>query len=86
MYTQHVYPVRLGLVFAILMFIGVLVISLLTRYKYGGMIFKLLEDTYPGCHSKTGWGILVCALVGSIDGFLGGALIGVLYNSLDISL
>lgn len=85
MYTQHVYPVRLGLVFAILMFAGVLVITLLTRYHYGGMMFKLLEDTYPGCHHKSGWGIMACAVMGSIDGFVGGALIGVLYNLLDVS-
>ena len=85
MYTQHVYPVRLGLVLAILMFFGILVIALLTRYHYGGMMFKLLEDSYPGCHNKTGWGIMTCAFMGAIDGFVGGALIGVLYNALDVS-
>ena len=84
MYTEYVYPIRLGLAFSIIMFIGVLCVSILTKFGYGGHVFRLLEDSYPGCNSKNAWGVFMCALLGAVDGFIGGALIGFLYNVIDI--
>ncbi len=84
MYKQHIYPIRLGLTIAILMFISMLFLTLLTQYNYGGVMFKIIKDAYPGCNNKNWQGILSCSLLGSLDGFIGGVLLALLYNVIDI--
>ena len=77
-------PVRLGLTIGILWGTGVLLLAICANHKYGSLIFKGLQEMYIGCDNRTKCGLLVCTLMGALDGFIGGALIGLLYNALPV--
>ena len=84
MYKQHIYPIRLGLTIAIVMFISMFLLALITKFNYGGLMFKIISDAYPGCNNKNLKGVLSCAIMGSLDGFIGGVIIALLYNLIDL--
>lgn len=50
---------------------------------YGGTFLDLLASVYPGYHPRSGVGSAVtAALYGLVDGAIGGALFGWIYNRL----
>ena len=59
MYKQHIYPIRLGLTIAIVMFISMFLLALITKFNYGGLMFKIISDAYPGCNNKNLKGVLM---------------------------
>jgi hypothetical protein len=79
-----IYVVRLGLTLGLIWGISIYLLSLLVDKNYGVLFFKILEDAYPGCSRKTCYGKLICGSMGFLDGFLGGILIGILYNNINI--
>jgi hypothetical protein len=44
----------------------------------------MLKNVYPGCSNKTLGNKLMCGLLGFLDGFVGGYLIGVIYNHIPL--
>ena len=63
---------------------GILLLVLFADKNYGVLFFKILEEAYPGCNRKDVVGKLMCGLMGFLDGFIGGILIGLIYNNLNI--
>lgn len=74
--------VRLAVTLAIIWGINMLLLSLLSKVNYGGVIFHALRNAYPGCGNKTPEGIVMCVLMGAIDGASLGLMIGLIYNAL----
>jgi hypothetical protein len=86
MYQSHIKVVRLGVVLAIIMFVSLLFVALLSKSNYGGLLFSVIQSAYPGCNNQTFGGILLCSTLGAVDGFLGGVFIALLYNSIPINV
>ena len=84
-YMGQVYIVRLGLTLGIVYGVSILLLSLVTKESYGGVMFRLLEGVYPGCDRTTQWGKLLCGGMAFLDGFLGGVLFGIMYNILPVT-
>lgn len=74
--------VRLAVTLAIIWGINMLLLSLLSKVNYGGVIFQALRNAYPGCGNKTPEGIAMCVLMGALDGASLGLMIGLIYNAL----
>ena len=53
--------------------------------KRGGG-FPMLQSFLPGCNNNDPLGIFLCVLLASIDGFVAGAVIGVLYNEIPVKV
>ena len=81
---EKIYVLRLGLTIGILCGVTILLLVLLADKNYGVLFFKILEGAYPGCNRKDLLGKLMCGLMGFLDGFVGGILIGLIYNNLNI--
>ena len=79
-----IYVLRLGLTLGIVFGLSIFVLLLLADKNYGILFFKILEETYPGCSRKTFIGKFLCGLMGFLDGFLGGIIIGYIYNNLKL--
>lgn len=77
-----IYTIRLALTLAIIWGINMLALSLLSRVNYGGVIFHAIKTAYPGCGNKDIAGQLTCMLMGALDGFSLGLMIGLVYNAL----
>ena len=82
---NKIYPVRLGVTIGILWGIIIFLFALLVNKKIKLLFFKVIEEVYPGCSSKTIFGPYMCGLMGFLDGFIGGLLIGLLYNNISIN-
>ena len=80
-----IYVVRLVLTIGLLYGISILLLLLIADKNYGVLFFKILEGAYPGCNRKDLRGKLMCGLMGFVDGFVGGILIGLIYNNLRIN-
>ena len=77
-----IHTIRLALTLAIIWGINMMLLSLFSRMNYGGVIFHAMENAYPGCSNKNIEGQLMCLLMGFLDGFSLGLMIGLIYNSL----
>lgn len=53
--------------------------------KRGGG-FPMLSSFLPGCNNNDALGIFLCVLLAAVDGFIAGAVVGVLYNELPIKV
>lgn len=82
---DKIYVLRLGLTIGILYGVTILLLVLLADKNYGVLFFKILEGAYPGCNRKDLAGKLMCGYMGFLDGFIGGILIGFIYNNLNIN-
>ena len=80
-----IYVFRLGLTIGLLCGLSILLLVLLADKNYGVLFFKILEGAYPGCNRKDLKGKLMCGLMGFLDGFVGGILIGLIYNNININ-
>lgn len=55
----------------------------LTSPPYGRAFLELVASIYPGYHPGPGlWPVTVASLYGLVDGTIGGAIFGWLYNGL----
>lgn len=81
---DKIYALRLGLTIGILCGLTILLLILIADKNYGELFFKILEGAYPGCNRKNLLGKLMCVFMGFLDGFIGGILIGLIYNNLNI--
>ena len=81
---SEIYTVRLGLTIGLLFGISIFLLVVLVDKNYGVLFFKMLEGVYPGCSRKDLFGKMMCGLMGFLDGFIGGILIGLIYNNLRI--
>ena len=77
-----IHTIRLALTLAIIWGINMLLLSLSSRINYGGVIFHAIQNVYPGCSNKNIQGQLMCLLMGCLDGFSLGLMIGLIYNAL----
>ena len=82
--TSHVHPVRLGITIGLIWGLSVVLLALLAKYSYASLFFRMVQEVYAGCDHKTCLGIFICALFGFVDGFIGGALVGLIYNWLPV--
>lgn len=82
---NKIYVIRLGLTIGILCGLSIFLLTFLADKKYGVLFFKIIQDAYPGCNNKDLTGKLICGLMGFLDGFIGGLLIGIIYNNLNIN-
>jgi len=82
---NKIYPVRLGLTIGILWSVIIFLFALLVNKKIELLFFKSIQELYPGCSSETIFGPYICGLMGFLDGFMGGLLIGLLYNNISIN-
>ena len=80
-----IFPVRLGITIGILWSISLFIFTFLQEGNYAPLFFKMISEAYPGCNNKTLLNRLICALLGFIDGFIGGCIIALLYNNINIS-
>ena len=62
--------IRLALTLAIIWGINMFLLSFLSRVNYGGVIFRAMQNAYPGCNNKDMTGQFMCLLMGSLDGSL----------------
>ncbi len=61
-----------------LLFVG---IGNLISPEYGTAFLDVMDSIYPGYHLGSGFvGVIVCTLYGLVDGALGGAIFGWIYN------
>ena len=73
---------RLGTAFGIVWAVGVIVLTLGARfYGWGGAAVDVLASVYVG-YATTGTGMVIGALWGYAYGFIGGFLVGWVYNYL----
>lgn len=79
-----IHTIRLSLTLAIIWGINMLLLSLFSQMNYGGVIFHAMRNVYPGCGNKNIQGQLMCLLMGSLDGFSLGLMIGLIYNALNM--
>jgi hypothetical protein len=79
-----IFIVRLGVCLGILVSVSMFILSFLGDTDYAPILFKMVTQIYPGCGNKSFLNRLVCATLGFIDGFVGGCLIALLYNHVDI--
>jgi len=50
--------------------------------SYGGALLGLFDSIYPGYKAGTGFGsVIMGTLYGLVDGAIGGAILGLLYNA-----
>lgn len=77
-----IHTIRLSLTLGIIWGINMLLLSFLSRMNYGGVIFHAMQNAYPGCGNKSMQGQLMCLLMGCLDGFSLGLMIGLIYNAL----
>ena len=82
--VHYIHPVRLGVTIGLIWCIAVVLLALVAKYSYAPLFFRLVQEMYIGCGFKTCLNVLVCALFGFADGFIGGALVGLIYNWLPI--
>lgn len=82
---NEIYVIRLGLTLGLIFGISIFLLVLLAHKNYGILFFKILEGAYPGCSRDNLLGKFLCGFMGFLDGFLGGILIGYLYNNLKIN-
>jgi hypothetical protein len=77
--------VAMAVAFAILWGAGVLLVGIANMISpsYGQAFLQLCASIYPGYHPGTGVGsVLIGTIYAFIDGFVGGAIFGWLYNLL----
>jgi hypothetical protein len=77
-----IHSIRLGVTLAIIWGINMFLLSFISRTNYGGVIFRAMENAYPGCGNKSIEGQLLCLVMGTLDGFCLGLIIGLIYNAL----
>ena len=98
----QVMPVRLGVVLAIVSAVSMLCVALVAddakQLKNPGTGdvadyrkklstgFSMLSSFLPGCNNNDALGIFLCVLLAAVDGFVAGAVVGVLYNELPIKV
>ena len=80
-----IFPVRLGITIGILWSISLFIFSFIQDSNYAPLFFKMISQAYPGCSNKTIKNRLICALFGFLDGFIGGCIIALLYNNININ-
>lgn len=83
--NTHIFTLRLGVTIGIIVSLTVLLFSFLQDVNYAPLLFKMISQVYPGCSNKTLFNRLICALFGFIDGFIGGCIIALLYNNININ-
>ena len=87
MFTQSImsdiHAIRLGLTLGLIFGISVFILSFIAPRNYGMVFFGLLEDVYIGCNRKTFIGKFLCGFMAFLDAFIGGVLIGYIYNHLN---
>jgi|TARA_A200000113_G_scaffold202688_1_gene197283 hypothetical protein len=79
-----IHSLKLGLTLGILIGVSFFFLSFIVNKKYGVVFFNMLKNVYPGCSNKTLGNKLMCGLLGFLDGFVGGYLIGVIYNHIPL--
>ena len=82
--AEGIFTVRLGVCIGILVSVSLFLLSFLGDSNYAPIMFKMITQLYPGCGNETFLNRLVCATLGFIDGFIGGCILALLYNHIDI--
>ena len=72
-------PLALGLALGVLWGGSLLLLGLLTHYEFGGVIVASLKKVHV-IYDLSFTGILAATLIGFVDGFFRGAILGWLYN------
>lgn len=80
---SDIHAIRLGLTLGLIFGISVFILSFIAPRNYGIVFFGLLEDVYIGCNRKTFIGKFLCGFMAFLDAFIGGVLIGYIYNHLN---
>lgn len=83
--NNKIHSIKLGLTLGIIFGISIFIFSLFTNENYGYVFFNILKNVYPGCSDETFGNQLMCGVMGFLDGFIGGFLIGVIYNHIPFS-
>ena len=72
-------PVALGLALGVLWGASLLLLGLLTHFGYEGSVVASLRTLHVG-YDFSILGSFIAALIGFVDGFIRGAILGWLYN------
>ena len=81
---MEIFPIRLGITLGIIWGTSIFLLSLFSNKKYGLLIFNSIADIYIGCSQKNLFSKLLCGILGFLDAFIGGILIGTIYNNIKI--
>ena len=81
---NKIHSIKLGITLGIIVGLSVFIFSLIVNEKNGYLFFNLIKNVYPGCSNKTFGNQLMCGVMGFLDGFVGGFLIGVIYNNIPL--
>ena len=79
-----IYPIRLGITLGIIWGFCVLSLAFLANKEYGMPLFHMISQVYVGCSQKDTLSKFICGIMGFIDAFIFGIIIGYLYNFLSI--
>ena len=81
---MEVYPVRLGLALGIVWGTCMLLLAVFANKDYGMSLFGAMTKLYIGCGQKDLLSKLLCGVLGFLDAFVGGWLVGEIYNRLPL--
>ena len=81
---MEVYPIRLGVTIGIVWGTCMLLLAVFANKGYGMSLFSAITKLYIGCGQKDFFSKLLCGVLGFLDGFVGGWLVGEIYNRLPL--
>tara|TARA_Y100000817_G_scaffold289493_1_gene259509 strand:+ start:164 stop:415 length:252 start_codon:yes stop_codon:yes gene_type:complete len=81
---MEVYPVKLGVTLGIVWGTCMLFLALFSSKYYGMSLFSAMTKLYTGCSQKNIFAKLLCGAFGFVDAFVGGWLVGEVYNRLPL--
>ena len=73
---MEVYPVRLGVALGIVWGTCMLLLAEFANKHYGMSFFGAFAKLYVGCGQKSFLSKLLCGVLGFLDAFVGGLLVG----------
>ena len=79
---MEVLPVRLGVALGIVWGGCMLSLALFAGKRYGLSFLAAMSKLYLGCGQESLFSKIMCGALGFIDAFVGGWLIGTVYNRL----
>jgi len=81
---MKIHSLRLGVSLGIIWGFTMIVLAFLANKHYGLPLFQSISKIYIGCNQNNFFSKILCGLIGFIDAFVLGFLIGFIYNRIPI--
>ena len=83
---MEMHPIRLGVTLGIVWGSCMLLLALFAGENYGISFLSAMSKLYIGCGQESLFSKLLCGVLGFLDAFVGGWLVGEVYNRLPIRM